>query len=163
MPKLNLTDTSKNPDSIIFDKPYIAAAEQSVKEFTYGDMIEKSWLFKNFNMNQLTTGTREEFEAFSFEFLQNIEGFKEYLLETHQRLLVCQRGKGYIILPPKSQSDYAMTNLKTKVSAEINKAVKALTHINENMLSYADIKKRDEQAGKVAALAAFSKTRIGNK
>ena len=146
--------------NIILEKTYIVAGKEAAHKYTYGDIIPKAWLLDKFAIDFPKVGTKKQFETASFEFLQNMEGFKSYLLEEHQMYLTPTKGLGYEIVYPKHQSDYAMGRLKSAMSSEIKKAVTILTNINENHLSQEDIRKRDEHQGKVAALAAFSKKRI---
>lgn len=149
-----------NPDNITLDKLWIIAANKAANEFTYGDIINKSWLMNEFAIDMPELGSQSDFNNANFEFLQNMEGFKTYLLEYHKMFLQNVRGVGYKIMLPSHQSDYAIVRLRNNVSTEIKKAMDTLTHINESMLTQEDIRKRDENQGKIAALSAFSKKRF---
>ena len=56
--------------------------------------------------------------------------------------------------------DEAMTRLKTRVRKETIRAMESLSLINEELLSDDASKKMDSGIAKIAALAAFSKTRL---
>jgi hypothetical protein len=137
----------------------IVAAHRAAIEFDYGSIINKEWLMDAFEINTPDYGSAQVFIDAGFEFMQNMDLFRECLLEDYQMCLVNIRGQGYQIIPPRQQSDYAMTRLRKTLSHEINRTVRTLTHINEQLLSQDDIKRRDEQQGKIAALAAFSKAK----
>jgi hypothetical protein len=137
----------------------IVSAHRAAIEFEYGSIINKEWLMEAFEIDTPEYGTQQTFIDASFEFMQNMDLFRECLLEKYQMCLINVRGYGYQVISPKHQSDYAMTRLRKTLSHEINRAVRTLTHINEQLLSQDDIKRRDEQQGKIAALAAFSKAK----
>jgi hypothetical protein len=142
------------------DKLYIVAAEEASQQFTYGSLIKKDWLIDKFSIEFPEFGRKKDFDDANFEFLQNMEGFKNIMLEDYQMHLKVVRGEGYLIVQPKEQSDIAMESLKDSVANDIRKAVKILTHINEAFLNQDDIRKRDEQQGKIAAISAFTRKRI---
>jgi hypothetical protein len=76
----------ENPDHISLDKKFIIAAEKAAQEFSYGDTLPKNWLLTEFAINEPQFGSKKDFDDASFEFMQNMEGFKTYLLENHQML-----------------------------------------------------------------------------
>lgn len=137
------------------DKLYIVAAQKADEQFGYGETITKEWLIENFALQKPTHGTQRDFDVFAFQYMTNVEGFKEEMLIEYKKYLVALRGKGYLIAQPKEQTDYAMVNLRQSVNSEIRKAIKTLNNVNTMLLSDSDIKKRDEAQGKIAAIAAF--------
>ncbi|MDD2885290.1 MAG: hypothetical protein PHT48_09630 [Dechloromonas sp.] len=147
----------KSKEQVTLDKIYITAAKNAAEQFDYGQTISKRWLMNQFAIEEPEHGTRKDFEAFAFEYLQNVEGFKDEMLKTHRMQLANVRGKGYMILEPKQQTDFAMTRLKDQVRTEIKKAVDTLSYINEGLLTSEEIKHRDEAQGKIAAISAFHK------
>lgn len=144
----------------ILDKTYESAAKLAAAEFDYGYTIKKEWLIEQFLIKKPDFGTENDFNLFSFEFLQNFEKFRELMLKDYKKALRCVRGVGYEVIPPPEQTDYAMDNMRKDVSKTIKKAIDHLTHINEELLTLDDMKKRDESIGKLAALSAFSKHRL---
>lgn len=149
-------------EQVHLDKTYILAANKAAKEFTYGQIIKKQWLIENFMLNEPKYGTRYDYEKFAFEFLENIEGMKKNMLEAHKMCMRSVRGEGYLIVMPNDQSDYAMDNFKNNVGQAIKKVTEILKNVDESLLTDESIRRRDEQIGKVAALAAFTKKRIKN-
>jgi len=145
---------------VINDKVYITAGNKAAVEFNYGSVISKKWLLQEMALTEPDYGSKADFQNFAFEFMQVIEGFKAHLLEEHKMLLVSKRGAGYLVVMPNQQSDVAMARLRGTVGAEIKRAITTLTHINEDLLTQDDIKRRDEHQGRIAALAAFSTKRM---
>lgn len=138
-------------------KPHIKVVEILVQSFTYGDVIPNEWLSDVFNLKLPTYGSKKQFDKYAFEFMGMLDGVKKFLLEEHKMYLRNVRGKGYLIVLPKQQSDVAVDILKRSISTEITKAFKAITNVNEALLTNDDILKRDLNHGRVAAIAAFSR------
>lgn len=141
------------------DKPHLKVANNIAKMFNYGDVVTNEWLADNFKLKLPTYGSKKQFEAYAFEFLGMLEGVKKSLLEDHKMYLTNVRGKGYLIVMPNRQSDVAVDKLKKSLSTEINKAFRAITNVNEALLTNEDILKKDLNHGRVAAIAAFSRNK----
>jgi hypothetical protein len=139
------------------DKPHLKVANDIALMFDYGDVVTNEWLADNFKLKLPTYGSKKQFEAYAFEFLGMLEGVKKSLLEDHKMYLTNVRGKGYLIVLPNRQSDVAVEKLKKSLSSEINKAFRAITNVNEALLTNEDILKKDLNHGRVAAIAAFSR------
>lgn len=138
-------------------KPHIKVVEVLVQSFTYGDLIPNEWLSDIFNLKLPTYGSKKQFDMYAFEFMGILEGVKKFLLEEHKMYLKNVRGRGYLIVLPKQQSDIAIDTLRRSISTELTKAFKAIINVNEALLTNDDILKRDLNHGRVAAIAAFSK------
>ena len=139
------------------DKPHLKVANNIAKMFNYGDVVTNEWLSDNFKIKLPTYGSKKQFEAYAFEFLGMLEGVKKSLLEDHKMYLTNVRGKGYLIVMPNRQSDVAVDKLKKSLSSEVNKAFRAITNVNEALLTNDDILKKDLNHGRIAAIAAFSR------
>ena len=150
-----ITDNDTYIDEV--DKPHLKVANNIAKMFNYGDVVTNEWLADNFKLRLPTYGSKKQFEAYAFEFLGMLEGVKKSLLEDHKMYLTNVRGKGYLIVMPNRQSDVAVDKLKKSISTEINKAFRAITNVNEALLTNEDILKKDLNHGRVAAIAAFSR------
>lgn len=154
-------NNANNPDYIInLDKVFIAAAEKAAKQFSYGDIISKDWLDREFMIETPEYGSKQDYVKPALDFLYNIFYFTNYLLVEHKMCLVNVRGQGYQIILPQHQADFAMCRANAKIEAELVKANVTLTHINENLLSPKEIQRRNDDLGKIAALAAFSRKRL---
>ena len=147
------------PEATPAIKTYINAAREAVMSFKYGDVIDKQWLIDRSLLIEPLRGTKKDFESFSFDFMDFIESFKSEMLVNNKMYLVAVRGKGYRIVMPNQQSDEAMNNLRNVVTSETNKAMRAITNINDALINHDDAKKRDSHIGNVAALRAFSKSK----
>jgi len=144
--------------------PYHPAYKQTIaavlSTFTYGDIIDHGWLYNEFGIVVPVTGNKQKFQKIAIEYMVQIEGLKEELLEKHSMKLVSVYAVGYKIIMPSEHSAEAMSTLKSKVSKEIKKAVNTLRYVNENMLTQAEIQEKDANVGKIAAVTAFSKNRL---
>jgi len=135
-------------------------AAQAAKVFSYGDMIPHSWILNAFKLEIPTQGTLDSFRKVQFEILSYTEKFKDELLGVHKMYLKNVRGEGYLVIKPAEQTDTAMDALRTGVRANVQKALTALTNVNEALLSMEEMRYRDEATGKIAALSVFSKNRL---
>jgi len=73
------------------------------------------------------------------------------ILQRYNQCLVSVPGRGYRILPPKEQVQYAMKKSREKLNRELNKAALRVTHVNRFELSIAE---KQEQLDAQARLAA---------
>lgn len=142
------------------DKIYIQAAIEANAKFAHGDVITKEWLLSAFRMVEPLEGTKQQFQNYAFELMQNMSGFVDAMLFDYKKALSNVRGVGYRVVTPKQQTKMAMDNLKTGIKKEIEKAVDLLCNIEESYLSSEDIKSRDEAQMKVSAMMAFNMKRI---
>jgi len=142
------------------DKIYIQAAIEANSKFSHGDIITKEWLLKSFRMVEPLEGTKQTFEDYAFELMQNMSGFKDAMLFDYKKALQNVRSVGYRVVTPKQQTKLAMDNLKSGIRKELDKAVDLLCNIEESLLTNDEIKSRDEAQMKVSAMMAFSVKRI---
>jgi len=134
--------------------------DQAAKVFSYGDMIPHSWILNAFKLEMPTEGTLDAFRKIQFEILGYTERFKDDLLARHKMYLKNVRGEGYLVIKPAEQTDTVMDALRVGVRTNIQKAMTALTNVNEALLSMEEMRYRDEATGKIAALSVFSKNRL---
>jgi len=142
------------------EKIFISAAYRANRLFDYGETISKEWLYKNFALVEPEVCTKKEFEKFNFEFLQNMEGFRWAMLTEYKKCLRSVRGVGYQIIKPTEQTNFAMDNLKSSFAKEMKKAANILVNTEVKLLTDAEVRKRDEAHGKLAAIAAFHSNRL---
>lgn len=138
------------------DPIWVEAAIQASREFDYGDVIPHDWLLDSLNIEQLDSGTADQFRKHSFDLLQKVEGFKRVMLEEHQMYLTNVRGEGYRIVNPPQQTEIAMKSLQRDLQKSIKTAVSALTNINTNLLGLDDFKNNAEAKAKIAWLSQQS-------
>lgn len=135
-------------------------SDKAAKVFNYGDIIPHSWILNAFKLEIPAEGTLDAFRKIQFEILGYTEKFKDDLLARHKMYLKNVRGEGYLVIKPADQTDTAMDALRVGVRANIQKAMTALTNVNEALLSMEEMRYRDEATGKIAALSVFSKNRL---
>jgi len=84
-----------------------------------------------------------EYKKFEFAYMSAIENLKDELLVDHNMFLCNEKGNGYRILEPDEQVTNGTDRHFRKSFKEIAKAMKALVHVQEDMLS--DQVKNDRQ------------------
>ena len=149
-----------NSDDFKLDPPYRQAVEDCVHQFHFGDLIEHEWLRQAFEIDFPEKGTRAQFEAMQFAFLEAMDGFRQYLLEHYRMALQNVRGRGYRIVPPHEQTAYAMSELRRQVASDYRKAVMTLSYVQTELLNEAQRQENIEARGKLAAVQAFTKQRL---
>ena len=147
-------------EQLINDKLFIAAAKRANDIFDYGSTIKKEWLMKQFLIEEPEISTKIIYSKLAFEFMQNMEGFRNLMLNEHKKHLVNVRGDGYLVVLPKNQTVEAIDKMKREVGKELNRAMCILQNVNENLLSNDEILRKDAEVGKVAAISVFTKKRL---
>jgi hypothetical protein len=137
------------------------AAKDAAEQFTYGDMITMDWLHEHFELKPPERGTARQFQAYQFDFLEAIDGFKNTLLGEHKMALQNVRGQGYRIVQPREQTDYGMNQLRTAMQREIRKAAEILHHVDRNLLTDEEWAHNINTRSKIAALASFTQKKVG--
>lgn len=133
------------------------AVLMATSTYKYGDTIPLDWLHKASEIKFPETGTKQEFEKKSLEFLAFIERFKELMLTEHKIALKNIRGEGYMLIHPRNQTPEAMKNLKKTIRRGFRKTEDMLTNIQRSMLSLQEKQENLEAISRVAAIVAFSK------
>jgi hypothetical protein len=127
------------------------------EEFDYGDVIEHSWLDKQFRF--IEPRKYKDFAKYMLDRMSAVQHLISECLNEHKIMLVNVRGEGYRLVQPKEQSSRAMHILKKKMAKEMNTALNRLNHVNERFLGVDDLRRRDEAIAKIGALACFAKSR----
>lgn len=105
-----------------------------LQEFRYGDLVPLDWLESRFGMPALTESARltpDQFKERQFEWLANIEAFKDHLLKEHQVCLQSVRDKGYRWVPPREQTALAVREFERdarRVFRQIGNKLRNLRH-----------------------------------
>jgi len=149
-----------NNEELINDKLFVTAATRANELFSYGDLIPMGWLKEQFGIQEPAFAQKSVYTKIQFEFMSNMDGFREIMLEDFKKHLANVTGKGYLIVHAKDQTPAAMEKLKRSVSQEMHRAVYILNNIQEDLLTSDQIKSRDESLGKIAAVTSFSKKRL---
>lgn len=144
----------------INDKLYETAAERANVVFAYGETIPMDWLKDQFAIVEPAVAKKETYTKIQFELMRNMDGFRDIMLTEYKKHLVNITGKGYLIVHANEQTLHAMDKLKKSVSREMRRAVSVLHNIQEDLLTSDEIRRRDDNLGKIAAISSFSKKRL---
>ena len=138
-------------------KPHLAIADNLARSFNYGDLVPHEWFEEAFNLKPPAYGSKKQFNAYQWEFMNLFEGVKSHLLETHKMYLSNVKGRGYLLVMPNQQAEVAVTKMRSAISKELGKAKQAITNINIALLSNDEVLKKDAAHGRIAAMSAFVK------
>lgn len=150
-------------NSVALDPIWVDAAQEAAKAFSYGDVIQHSWLLSALGLNPPAHGTADQFRKYSFDLLQRVEGFKKTMLEDHQMYLSNVKGEGYRIVHLSHQTGHAMRTLQRELRKSVSRAAEALTHINTQLMQLDDFKENAESRAKLAWLSQQSTKRLASK
>jgi glucokinase len=131
------------------------AVQDCLREFKYGDMISHAWLAEHFGMPTMgdeVEMTAQDFRSHQFEWLSNIESFKNELLRDHSVLLQSVRGEGFRWVPPQEQTRIAEDAFQKDANRAFRSAGNKLRNIRVFELSD---EQRRENVDAVAKMAAM--------
>lgn len=131
------------------------AVQDFLKDFTYGGVVTHAWLEQHFGMPQLGDRQRltaADFSKRQFEWLQNIDAFKDELLREHDVCLQSVRGEGYRWVPPSEQSKVATDAFEKDAKRVFKVAAQRLRHVRVDELND---EQRRENADAIAKLASL--------
>lgn len=136
------------------------AVENASDSYTYGDVIPHEWLIDHFGLEKPKHGTDEQFKKYQFDFLEAMEGFKNAMLVEHHMALENVRGRGYRILHPNEQTDFAIRQYKITMAREVRKAANLLHNIEVSMLTPEEQRENINARGKLAAIQSFTRKQL---
>ena len=141
------------------------AWKQAVREFLdagfkSGDMVPHEWLESRFGMLPLAESqklTAEQFRSRQFEWLANIEAFKQELLAEHQICLQSVHGKGYRWVPPHEQTDYAVKEFERSARKVFRQTGDRLRNLRHLELTDEQRRKNVDVTAKLSALSGMTR------
>lgn len=136
------------------------AAADFLAEFKYGAVVPLDWLEQRFGMPQLADRqklTAADFRKRSFEWLQNIEAFKDELLREHSVCLQSVRGEGYRWVPPGEQSKVAMETFEKDVKRVYSAAAQRTRHVRREELTDEQRRENTDAVAKLASLRGMTR------
>ncbi len=144
----------------INENPVKKVTNQVVKNFDYGDVIPTEWLYKQFGIKFPAFSNKKNYDSIAFRFLNHMDELKKILLIDHKMYLVNMRGTGYRIVMPRKQASETINSCSKKFNKIMRDTKLSLLNINIKMIDNDDIRYRDEQLGKIAALSAFATKKL---
>ena len=142
-------------DSIKLDPPWRQAVDDAQRLYTYGDLIPKDWLMEAFCIKPARTVADVNREK--FEWLESLTNFRDLLSEKFRKELRPVSGRGYEVIMPAEQSDFAMEELRREFRSAMRKTERRLTNIEERMLTQEQLQHNAEQRAKMSKLRSFAR------
>jgi hypothetical protein len=140
------------------------AVRDLLSDFAYGDIVPHAWLEQRFGMPQLNESqqlTAAEFSKRQFDWLQNIEAFKDELLREHNVCLQSVRGEGYRWVPPGEQSRVAMDSFEKNAKRVFATAAQRLRNVRVDELTDEQRKENSDSIAKLASLRGMTRRQLG--
>lgn len=139
------------------------AAHDLLQQFVYGDLVSLEWLEVRFGIPSLSESQRltaGEFKERQFEWLANIESFKEHLLKEHQVCLQSVRGKGYRWVPPHEQTTVAVKEFEREAGRVFRNTGNKLRNLRHTELTGDQRRANMDATAKLAALAGMTRNAL---
>jgi hypothetical protein len=136
------------------------AVSDFLAEFQYGSMVSLEWLESKFGMPSLTDShrmTAEQFKARQFEWLANIEAFKDALLKDHQVCLQSVRGRGYRWVPPHEQTGLAVREFEREARRVFRQTGSKLRNLRHTELTDEQRRSNLDATTRLSALAGMAR------
>lgn len=134
------------------------AWRQAVKEFLAlspqpGFIIKKAWLIDQFGLNE--GETKEQYQKFQLDYLQDIDLFKRELLEIHQIALASVHGEGYRVLAPSEQTGHAMKQGLKRVRSNLRNMGSMLANVDFSRLTADERQQNSDAIARVSMIAGM--------
>lgn len=104
--------------------------------FTHGSEISKSWLYEAFGIEEPKPQTSlKQAQELNLRFLASFKEFERYLLSERSMAFQTQWGKGYRIVFPTEQTEWAQTEFERAMKKTFSRAAERLVNIDHNQLT----------------------------
>ena len=140
------------------------AVQDFLQEFSYGDLVTLDWLESRFgipSLNESKRMTPDEYRDRQFEWLANVEAFKDHLLKEHQVCLQSVRGKGYRWVPPHEQTDFAVREFERDARRVFRQTGSKLRNLRHTELTDEQRRANMDATAKITALAGMTRKALG--
>lgn len=114
-------------------------------------------MHNNFEIEKPEECDFKTFQSYQFEMLASIDGFRQTLLEQHSMATENVRGKGYRIVKPKEQTQYAEDKFNHDLKNNIRKAFNLLRNVALDMIDEEDKRRNSDAISRLAAVKSFSR------
>ena len=114
--------------------------------FHDGDLLSHDWIMF------LLDVTDRDIQADRFILLDRMDAFRQELLRTHRIALANVRGKGYRIVPPDEQAEFAARTMSDHITRGMQKASDLLQYTRREALDVTAARRHTDTEVRVAAL-----------
>lgn len=131
------------------------SAADAVKQFFFddfkdGDLVSHDWILYALDLPQVRT--RED----SLRLLNRMDAFRNALLEDHQIALASVQGKGYRVVPPAEQAEYAARTAADLITKGLKKGSKLLEHTRVDSLTDMERQRHTDTEIRMASLKGMA-------
>ena len=136
------------------------AVQDFLREFGYGDLVPLDWLEGRFGLPSLSDSRRmtpDQYRERQFEWLGNIEAFKDCLLKEHQVCLQSVRGRGYRWVPPHEQTDFAVREFEKDARRVFRQTGNKLRNLRHTELTDDQRRANLDATAKLSTLAGMAR------
>ncbi|WP_368640490.1 hypothetical protein ABRZ04_04545 [Castellaniella ginsengisoli] len=136
------------------------AVQDFLQSFGYGDLVSLDWLESRFGLPSLSDCGRmtpDQYRERQFEWLGNIEAFKDCLLKEHQVCLQSVRGRGYRWVPPHEQTDFAVREFEKDARRVFRQTGNKLRNLRHTELTDGQRRANLDATAKLTALAGMTR------
>lgn len=135
-----------------------AAAELFSGRYSYGDMVPHEVLQAALGLPKPTGKiTVDEYESWRLALLAQIDGLATFLLEERNMCLRSVVGRGYEIVEPAKQTDYALKSGMSRVRSELRKMGRRLSFVDRSALSHEEARANADAMARLAFLSQQTK------
>lgn len=124
--------------------------------FKPGDVVTHEWLHEAFGLELPTPEMPcSKADPLRLEYMRQLEGFTNTLLEDHQIDITNKRGVGYIVVPSKDQSALAFKQGMHEIRQGMRKMVRRVANVDLASLTAEERKENAEAMARAAHLASM--------
>ncbi len=147
------------------DASKFPAWKEAVEKFTfsYGDIVPHEWFYSAFNISKPNDGMSfKDSKKSQFDFMANFKRLESYLLEEKQMALRNIRNKGWEVILPEEQTEWALDSGVSEMKKALRKMYSRQINVNYTLLSSEQKKENTDSLAKTSMLRGMI-TKFGNK
>lgn len=130
-----------------------AAAELFTDRYTFGDLVPHEELQEALRLPKPSGRiTAEEYESWRLSLVAQVEALGAYLLEERNMCLRAVPGRGYEIVQPSEQTEYAMGHGMKRVRSELRKMGRRLSFVDRTALTHEEARKNADALARLSFL-----------
>ena len=144
-------------EAITYSPPWRNVAETMFNgQVGYGDEVSHEVLNEALGMPEPRT-TAEAYKEWALKRMTQLEALKEWLLKEHSMCLASIHGRGFRVIHPHDQTDYAQADGLRNIRRELGKMAERLYYVNRSQLTHEQARANAD----AMARAAFIRQSLG--
>lgn len=135
--------------NISYSPPWRNAADKL--NFAYGNEVTHEALNEALGMPEPRAGV-EDYKEWSIRRMTQIEALKEWLLEEHSMCLASIYGRGFRVVHPHEQTEYAQETGMKMIRRELGKMARRLYYVDRSQLTHDQARQNADAMARAAFL-----------